>query len=75
MPDRFPPKPITLSHSAIWALEVLSRQRYGRTPPTLSWSVTQELARAGFVNNPIQGRRIMSITTAGQQFLRAHALR
>ncbi|OXC75009.1 hypothetical protein BSU04_29100 [Caballeronia sordidicola] len=41
----------------------------------MSWSVTQELTRAGFVNNPVQGRRIMSITAAGQQFLRTHALR
>jgi hypothetical protein len=75
MYDRIPTKPITLSHSATWALEVLSRPRYGRTPPALSWSVTQELTRAGFLNNPVQGRRIMSITTAGQQFLRTHALR
>ena len=75
MHDRIPTKPITLSHSATWALEVLSRPRYGRTHPALSWSVTQELTRAGFVNNPVQGRRTMSITTAGQQFLRMHALR
>jgi len=75
MHDRIPTKPITLSHSATWALELLSKPRYGRTHPALSWSVTQELTRAGFVNNPLQGRRIMSITTEGQRFLRAHALR
>ena len=75
MHDRIPTKPITISHSATWALEVLSRPRYGRTHPALSWSVTQELTRAGFVNNPVQGRRIMSITAAGQQLLRTHALR
>jgi hypothetical protein len=73
MEERTHAKPITLTHSATWALELLSRQRYGRNPPALSWSVSQELSRAGFVNIPIQGRRIMSVTTAGHEFLRAHA--
>jgi|SRR5580698_8116153 hypothetical protein len=73
MQERTHGKPITLTHSATWALEVLSRQRYGRNPPALSWSISQELSRAGFVNNPIQGRRTMSITPAGHEFLRAHA--
>ncbi|SAL88023.1 hypothetical protein AWB68_08627 [Caballeronia choica] len=56
----------TLTHAAIWALERLAQQRYGRDAPALNWSVTQELRNAGFVSVPAQGRGGVSITRAGQ---------
>jgi hypothetical protein len=33
-------KPITPTHSATWALELLSQQQYGRNPRALGWSVS-----------------------------------
>jgi hypothetical protein len=35
----------TLTHAAIWALERLAQQRYGRDAPALNWSVEQEPSR------------------------------
>jgi hypothetical protein len=61
----------TLTHAAIWALERLAQQRYGRDAPTLNWSVAQELRNAGLVSVPANGRGGVSITRAGQDFLRA----
>lgn len=63
----------TLTHAAIWALERLAQQRYGRDAPTLNWSVAQELRKAGLVSVPANGRGGVSITRAGQDFLRARA--
>jgi ribosomal protein S19E (S16A) len=63
----------TLTHAAIWALERLAQQRYGRAAPALNWSVAQELRNAGFVSVPTQGRGGVSITRSGQDFLRARA--
>jgi hypothetical protein len=63
----------TLTHAAIWALERLAQQRYGRDAPTLNWSVAQELRNAGLVSVPANGRGGVSITRAGQDFLRARA--
>ncbi|ALE58931.1 hypothetical protein P0D87_19305 [Paraburkholderia sp. RL17-368-BIF-A] len=63
----------TLTHAAIWALERLAQQRYGRDAPTLNWSVAQELRNAGLVSVPANGRGGVSITQAGQDFLRARA--
>jgi hypothetical protein len=63
----------TLNHAAIWALERLAQQRYGRDAPTLNWSVAQELRNAGLVAVPANGRGGVSITRAGQDFLRARA--
>ena len=65
----------TLTHAAIWALERLAQRRYGRDAPSLNWSVTQELRRAGFVSAATHGRGTMSITQAGHDFLRARAER
>jgi hypothetical protein len=62
-----------LTHAAIWALERLAQQRYGRDAPTLNWSVAQELRNAGLVSVPANGRGGVSITRAGQDFLRARA--
>ena len=59
----------TLSHAAIWALERLAQRRYGRDSPALSWSVTQELIRAGLVSTSASGRGITSVTQAGREFL------
>ncbi|MBC8752968.1 hypothetical protein OKW43_008470 [Paraburkholderia sp. WC7.3g] len=55
------------------ALERLAQQRYGRDAPTFNWSVTQELRNAGLVSVPANGRGGVSITRAGQDFLRARA--
>jgi hypothetical protein len=63
----------TLSDSAIWALERLAHPRYGRDAPSLSWSVAQELLKAELLSVPRQGRGGVSITQAGQDFLRARA--
>lgn len=63
----------TLTHAAIWALERLARQRYGRDAPALDWSVAHELRNAGLVSVPANGRGGVSITRAGQDFLRARA--
>jgi hypothetical protein len=63
----------TLTHAAIWALERLAQQRYGRDAPTLNWSVAQELRIAGLVSVPANGRGGVSITRAGQDFLRTRA--
>ncbi|BDC44979.1 hypothetical protein PTKU15_82760 [Paraburkholderia terrae] len=63
----------TLTHAAIWALERLAQQRYGRGAPALNWSVERELRNAGFVSIPTQGRGSVTITRAGQEFLRARA--
>ena len=63
----------TLTHAAIWALERLAQQRYGRDAPALNRSVAQELRNAGFVSVPTHGRGAVSITRAGQDFLRARA--
>jgi hypothetical protein len=63
----------TATHSAVWALERLAHQRYGRDAPSLSWSVAQELLKAGLVSVPRQARGGVSITRAGQDFLRARA--
>jgi len=49
-------QPVKLSHAAIWALKRLSQPRYGRSTPALSWSVTHELIRAGFVAVSENGR-------------------
>jgi hypothetical protein len=65
----------TLTHAAIWALERLAQQRYGRDAPSLNWSVAQELRNAGFVSVPTNGRGAVSITQAGQNYLRARAVR
>ena len=65
----------TLTHAAIWALERLAQQRYGRDAPTLNWSVAQELRNAGLVSVPANGRGGVSITPAGQNYLRARAVR
>jgi hypothetical protein len=62
-----------LTHAAIWALERIAQQRYGRDAPALNWSVAQELRNAGFVSVPTQGRGSVTITRAGQDFLRARA--
>jgi hypothetical protein len=63
----------TLTHAAIWALERLAQQRYGRDAPALNWSVAQELRNAGFVSSPTNARGAVSITQAGQNYLRARA--
>ncbi len=63
----------TVTHSAVCALKRLAHQRYGRDAPSLSWSVAQELLRAGLVSVPRQGRGGVSITLAGRDFLRARA--
>ena len=63
--------PSSLSHTAIWALERLAQPRYGRGSPALSWSVTTELVRAGFVTVTSSGRGIVSVTQAGRDFLSA----
>jgi hypothetical protein len=63
----------TVTHSAVWTLERLAHPRYGRDAPALSWSVAQELLKAGLVSVPTQGRGGVSITRAGQDFLRARA--
>jgi hypothetical protein len=63
----------TLTHAAVWALERLAQQRYGRDAPALNWSVAQELRNAGFVSSPANGRSAVSITQAGQNYLRARA--
>ncbi|WP_322037002.1 hypothetical protein [Burkholderia cepacia] len=60
----------TISASAIWALERLADVRYGRDTPALGWSITRELIGAGFVRYPTNGRGSLSITAAGQTFLR-----
>ncbi|KVG25892.1 hypothetical protein WL93_01935 [Burkholderia diffusa] len=60
----------TVSASAIWALERLADIRYGRDTPALGWSVTRELIGAGFVRYPAGGRGSVSITAAGQTFLK-----
>jgi hypothetical protein len=65
----------TLTHAASWALERLARQRYGRDAPALNWSVAQELRNAGYVSVPANGRGAVSITEAGQNYLRARAVR
>jgi hypothetical protein len=65
----------TLTHAAIWALERLAQQRYGRDAPSLNWSVAQELRNAGFVSVPTNGRGAVSITQAGQNYLSARAVR
>ncbi|ACC75122.1 hypothetical protein PPMP20_01440 [Paraburkholderia phymatum] len=62
-------QPVTLSHAAIWALERLSQPRYGRDTPALSWSITHELIRAGFVAVSENGRRATTLTQAGRNFL------
>ncbi|CAN7754449.1 hypothetical protein [Burkholderia sp. CF099] len=62
-------QPVTLSHAAIWALERLSQPRYGRDTPALSWSVTHELIRAGFVAVSENGRGATTLTQAGRSFL------
>lgn len=59
----------TLSDAAIWALERLAKPRYGSDSPALSWSVAQELIRAGFVSTSANGRGITSVTQAGRDFL------
>jgi len=61
----------TVTHSAIWALERLAHPRDGRDAPSLNWSVAQELLKARLVCVPRQGRGGVSITQAGQDFLRA----
>jgi hypothetical protein len=63
----------TVTHSAIWALERLAHPRYGSDAPALNWSVAQELLKAGLVSVPRQGQGGVSITLAGQDFLRARA--
>ncbi|WP_144155302.1 hypothetical protein [Paraburkholderia sp. BCC1885] len=63
----------TLTHAAVWALERLAQQRYGRDAPALIWSVAQELRNAGFVSSPASVRSAVSITPAGQNYLRARA--
>jgi hypothetical protein len=63
--DRTP----ALTHAALYALERLAQQRYGRDAPALNWSIAQELVSAGFVT--MQGRGAVSITCAGRDFLRA----
>jgi hypothetical protein len=63
-----------LTHAAIWALERLAQQRYGRDAPELNWSVTQELRNAAFISVPTQGRGGVSITRAGQDFMRVRAV-
>ncbi|MCA8091729.1 hypothetical protein LGM65_12610 [Burkholderia anthina] len=60
----------TISASAIWALERLADIRYGRDTPALGWSITRELISAGFVRHPTNGRGNVSITAAGQAFLK-----
>ncbi|QCP49101.1 hypothetical protein FAZ95_07865 [Trinickia violacea] len=62
-------QPGALSHAAIWALERLSQPRYGRDTPALSWSVTQELRRAGFVTTSANSRGVTSVTQAGRNYL------
>lgn len=62
-----------VSHSAIWALERLAHLRYCREAPSLSASVVQEPLKSGSVSVPTQGRGGVSITQAGQDFLRARA--
>jgi hypothetical protein len=64
----------TLTHAAIWALERLAQQRYGRDAPALNWSVAQELRHAGFVSVPASGGGAVSVTPAGQSYLRARAV-
>jgi hypothetical protein len=64
----------TLTHAAIWALERLAQQRYGRDAPALNWSVAHELRHAGFVSVPANGRGAVSITQDGQNYLRARAV-
>lgn len=65
----------TLTHAAFWALERLAQPRYGRDAPALNWSVAQELRHAGFVSVSANGRGAVSITQAGQNYLRARAVR
>ncbi|WP_322025556.1 hypothetical protein [Burkholderia sp. BCC1977] len=60
----------TISASAIWALERIADSRYGRDTPALGWSVARELVGAGFVRYPTNGRGGVSITAAGQIFLK-----
>ncbi|WP_075645481.1 hypothetical protein [Caballeronia mineralivorans] len=62
-----------VTHSAVWALERLAHQRYGRDAPSLNWSVAQDLLKAGLVSVPRPGRGGVSITLAGQDFLHAGA--
>lgn len=62
-------QPVTLSRAAIWALERLSQPRYGRDTPALSWSVTHELIRAGFVAVSENGRGATTLTQTGRNFL------
>lgn len=62
-----------LTHAAICALGRLAQQRYGRDAPALNWSVAQELRNAGFVSVPAHGRGGVSITAAGQHFLRSRS--
>ncbi|MDN7907316.1 hypothetical protein QZM18_24820 [Burkholderia diffusa] len=60
----------TISASAIWALERLADIRYGRDTPALGWPITRGLIGAGFVRYPRNGRGSVSITAAGQTFLK-----
>jgi hypothetical protein len=48
----------TLTHAAIWALERLAQQRYGRDAPTLNWSVAQELRKPGWYPSPRMGEAV-----------------
>jgi len=65
----------TLSHEASWALAQLAQQRYGRDAPVLSWSIRQELIRAGFVSVPQAARNVATITPAGHHFLLVNVAR
>jgi hypothetical protein len=52
-------------------LSVWTSSDTARDAPTLNWSVAQELRNAGLVSVPANGRGGVSITRAGQDFLRA----
>jgi len=63
---------VVLSDSALWALESLSRQRYGKIAPILNWSISQELVKANFIKLPIHSGKTgnISVTAQGIAFLR-----
>ncbi|WP_321912257.1 hypothetical protein [Paraburkholderia sp. J11-2] len=61
---------ISISTSAIWALERLTEIRYGRDAPALGWSVTRELISAGYVDYPSGTRSGITVTAAGRAFLK-----
>ncbi|MGG2041371.1 hypothetical protein [Burkholderia gladioli] len=63
--------PISLSSSAILALERLAEIRYGRNTPPLGWSVTHELLDAGFISHSGSSRHHPTITPIGRAFLKS----